>query len=248
MTTRRRLLQAGAGLAIAGKALGAPAATNRVVAASRRVNLACIGVGWQGTVNLQNFLDDSLAQVVAVCDLDSEHLENARSLVNGKYGNQDCRTYHAFEDVLARNDIDAVMLAVPDHWHGLLSTAAARAGKDIWGEKPLAHNFAEGKAIVDAVDRYGRVWQSGSWQRSLTPFRYACELVRNGRIGKVRTVEVGLPGGLVDFDGLGIRTVPCRFRRIWITTGGWDPRRLRRTVRRACIRHGAGISITAAAC
>jgi predicted dehydrogenase len=189
--------------------LGAPApATADPVRASRRVNLACIGVGWQGTNNLQSFLDEPAAQVVAVCDVDAGHLENARTLVNQKYGNQDCRTYHNFEDVLARNDIDAVMLAVPDHWHGLLSVAAARAGKDIYGEKPLAHNFAEGRAIVDAVNRYQTVWQSGSWQRSLAPFRFACELVRNGRIGKVRTAEVGLPGGLTDFDGLGDQDRP----------------------------------------
>jgi predicted dehydrogenase len=207
--TRRRFLKAGAALPLMlrSSALGAPATTEHV-SASRRVNLACIGVGWQGTNNLLSFLDEPAAQVVAVCDIDANHLENARALVNQKYGNQDCRTYHNFEDVLARNDIDAVMLAVPDHWHGLLSVAAARAGKDIYGEKPLAHNFAEGQAIVEAVDRYQTVWQSGSWQRSLAPFRFACELVRNGRIGKVRTAEVGLPGGLTDFDGLGDQDRP----------------------------------------
>jgi predicted dehydrogenase len=173
-----------------------------------RITVACIGTGWQGGNNVQSFLEETGAQVLAVCDIDSGHLETARQTVNAKYGNQDCKTYHFFEDVLARKDIDAVMLAVPDHWHGILSTAAAAAGKDIYGEKPLAHNFAEARAICEAVERYGCVWQTGSWQRSRDDFRFACELVRNGRIGKVSRVQVVLPGGLTDFDGLGNQDSP----------------------------------------
>ena len=91
--------------------------------------------------------------------------------VNAKYGNRDCAAYHVFEEVLARRDMDAVVLSVPDHWHGIVSVRAAEAGKDIYGEKPLAHNFAEGVAIGEAVARYGRVWQTGSWQRSVAEFR-----------------------------------------------------------------------------
>jgi predicted dehydrogenase len=146
--------------------------------------------------------------VVAACDIDAGHLETARQAINKKYGNQDCKTYHEFEEVLARKDIDAVMLAVPDHWHGVLSTAAVAAGKDIYGEKPLAQNFAEGRAICEAVERYQCVWQTGSWQRSRDDFRRACELVINGRIGKISRVKVVLPGGLTDFDGLGDQDSP----------------------------------------
>jgi predicted dehydrogenase len=178
------------------------------VAPSDRITVACIGTGWQGGNNVQSFLEEPGAQVVAACDIDSEHLETARQTINTKYGNQDCKTYHLFEEVLARKDIDAVMLAAPDHWHGILGTAAAAAGKDIYGEKPLAQNFAEGQAIVDAVERYGRVWQTGSWQRSRDDFRFACELVRNGRIGKITRATVVLPGGLTDFDGLGNQDSP----------------------------------------
>ena len=165
--------------------------------------MGCIGVGWMGSANVSGFLEEPSAQVLAVCDVDSEHLSDAQTAVNEKYQNKDCKAYKNFEELLARPDIDAVMLAVPDHWHGVLSVAAARAGKDIYGEKPIAQNFAEGKAVCDAVARYRRVWQTGTWQRSRSQFRVACELVRNGRIGKVHTVEVGLPGGLTDFDNLG---------------------------------------------
>jgi predicted dehydrogenase len=178
------------------------------VAPGDRITVACIGTGWQGGSNVDSFLEEPGAQAVAACDIDADHLETARQAINKKYGNQDCKTYHQFEEVLARKDIDAVMLAVPDHWHGVISTAAAAAGKDIYGEKPLAQNFAEGRAICDAVERYQRVWQTGSWQRSRDDFRRACELVVNGRIGKVTRVKVILPGGLTDFDGLGDQDSP----------------------------------------
>ena len=203
MLDRRNFLRAAAGLVspavIPARALGRAGA----VAPSDRVVVACIGTGWQGGNNVKSFLDEPGAQVVALCDIDTEHLAREQANVNTRYGNRDCATYHFFEEVLARPDIDAVMLALPDHWHGLAAVRAAEAGKDIYGEKPLAHNFAEGVAICEAVARYRRVWQTGSWQRSTGDFRYACELVLNGRIGKVSRAEVGLPGGLTDFDGLG---------------------------------------------
>jgi predicted dehydrogenase len=120
---------------------------------------------------------------VAVCDVDENHFAAAKAKIDKTYGNQDCAVYRAFEEVLARRDIDAVSMACPDHWHGVIAFSALRAGKDVYGEKPLAHNFHEGKAIADAVDRYQRVWQTGSWQRSKEQFRRARELVRNGRIG-----------------------------------------------------------------
>lgn len=172
---------------------------NGSVAASERVVMATIGVGWMGGDHVTEFLKHPEAQYVAVCDLDEEHLAAAKTKIDKKYGNQDCATYRAFEEVLSRRDIDAVSIATPDHWHALVAVQAARAGKHIYGEKPLAYSFHEGVAIREAVARYKRVWQTGSWQRSLENFRKACELVRNGRIGKIRRVEVGLPGGHFDF-------------------------------------------------
>ena len=134
-------------------------------------------------------------EMVAVCDVDAGHLEAAKNGVNKHYGNESCAAYGDFRELFARQDIDAVMLAVPDHWHAVLAIAAAKAGKDIYGEKPFSHTLREGRAMITALERYGRVWQTGSWQRSDGRFRQACEVVRNGRIGKIVRLEVGLPGG-----------------------------------------------------
>jgi predicted dehydrogenase len=157
--------------------------------------MASIGVGSQGTGNMRAFLGHSQARIVAVCDVDRIHAAEAKRLVDQEYGNQDCRTYTDHREMLAKEKLDAVSIAVPDHWHSLIAVDCARAGLDIYGEKPLARCIAEGRAICDAVQRYGRIWQTGSWQRSEDHFRRACELVINGRIGKVSRVEVGLPDG-----------------------------------------------------
>jgi len=170
------------------------------VAPSNRITVGCIGLGWQGPSNMRRFLNESDAQVVAVCDIDANHLKKAQDRVNNKYGNTDCATYHNFSELIARDDIDAVSIALPDHWHAIPAIEAARAGKDIYGEKPLSHNLAEGRAMCDAVKRYNRIWQTGSWQRSQSHFRFACELVRNGCIGKVHRVEVGLYSGYADYN------------------------------------------------
>jgi predicted dehydrogenase len=176
---------------IPGSALG----KNGAVAPSNRVVLGCIGVGGMGTGNMRSFLELEDVQVVAVCDVDANHLQNAKSIVDEHHKNRDCKMYHDFRDLIARNDIDAISLATPDHWHAVPAIAAAESGKDIYGEKPLSHSLAEGRAMCEAVKRHNRIWQTGSWQRSVANFRFACELVRNGRIGKVHTVHVGLPDG-----------------------------------------------------
>src|SRR5262245_61479875 len=103
---------------------------------NNRITVGCIGIGWMGTADLSGFLEESDAQVLAVCDVDAEHLEAGRAAVNQKYQNKDCKAYKDFEELLARDDIDAVVVSTPDHWHGLIGVAAARAGKDIYGEKP----------------------------------------------------------------------------------------------------------------
>ena len=172
---------------------------NGAVPASDRIVMAGIGFGMQGPSNMQAFLEKDEVQWVAVCDLDDKHLAEAQGIVNRKYGNTSCATYKDFRKLFARRDLDAVSIAVPDHWHTILAVSAAQAGLDIYGEKPLTHSLREGRALCDAVKRYGRVWQTGSWQRSVDNFYRACELVRNGRIGKVRRVEVGLPSGHYDF-------------------------------------------------
>lgn len=169
------------------------------VAPSDRIVMAGIGFGMQGPGNMKNFLGKPEVQWVAVCDLDDTPLAKARDTVNAQYGNTACATYKDYRELFARTDLDAVSIAVPDHWHAILSAAAARAGLDIFGEKPFTHNLREGRILVETIRRYGRVWQTGSWQRSEENFHRACELVRNGRIGKVHRVEVGLPAGHHDF-------------------------------------------------
>jgi len=203
---RRQFLRRATGVAVG--AIGfpyviSPSALGKAgtVAPSNRVVMGCIAVGWMGTDNLRSFLGEEDCQLVAVCDVDANHLNSARDIVNKEYSNQDCATYNDFRELLGRDDIDAVSLAMPDHWHSIPAVAAARAGKDIYGEKPLSHSLVEGRAMCEAVKRYSRVWQTGSWQRSESNFRFACELVRNGCIGRVNLVEVGLPSGHTDFAG-----------------------------------------------
>jgi predicted dehydrogenase len=165
------------------------------VAPSNRIRIGCIGVGNMGSYNMSAFLEKPEAEIVAICDVDEKRRKESIATVEKKSGKKGCVGYNDFREMLNRTDLDAVSIATPDHWHALLAVAAAQRGLDIYGEKPLAFSIAEGRAIVDAVQRYSIVWQTGSWQRSVRNFRYACELVRNGRIGKVHTVRVGLPNG-----------------------------------------------------
>lgn len=199
--SRRRFLQATAALAF-------PTIIPRYVLGqdgqkppSEKITVASIGWGMQGPSNTNELmlLDD--VKVVALCDLDKKHLEEGVGKINSFYKNQDCKAYSDYKELLARKDIDAVMIAIPDHWHALVSIEAAKNKKHIYGEKPLAKTLAEQQAIVKAVKENDVIWQTGSWQRSGTDFRRACEVVRNGLLGKLTRVEVGLPSGHNDFAG-----------------------------------------------
>ena len=200
--SRRRFLTA-TGVALAAPTIIPASALGRQgnAPASERVALGVVGWGMQGPGNTGEFLNIKECQVVAACDLDKNHLQSALNAIKGHYGKKDCKSYHDYREMMARSDIDAVMLAVPDTWHALTATEAARNKKDIYGEKPLARTIAEQQAIVKAVQQNNRIWQTGSWQRSQAPFRKAAEIVRNGLIGKVTRVEVGLPSGHHDFAG-----------------------------------------------
>ena len=142
--------------------------------------MGAIGVGSMGSGDLKGFLGKKEVQVVAVCDVDSKHSEKAKKMVDDRYGNGDCAAYGDYREIIGRGDLDIVMHALPDHWHGIVSVACARAGLDIHGQKPLARTIKGGRAICDAVKRYGRVWQTGSQQRSSSTFRRAAELVATG--------------------------------------------------------------------
>lgn len=204
-------------------ALAPAAAQTARPPANSRVTMAVIGTGNQGTGDMRGFLRDPRVQVVAVCDVNRMSpgywdgviggREPARSYVEWHYAREKrsgvykgCDAYEDFRQVLARPDIDAVLIALPDHWHAIPVIQAAKAGKDIYGEKPLSLTVAEGRAMCKAVQDHKRVFQTGSQQRSDARFRKACELVRNGRIGKLHTVSCGLPGGVPDFSGDAGRT------------------------------------------
>jgi predicted dehydrogenase len=195
------------------------------VAPSNRIVIGCIGMGGMGTGDMRGFLNKKETQVVAVCDVDKSQRDKAKTSVDEKYGNTDCETYLDFRDVIARNDIDALSLAMPDHWHSIPAVMGAKAGKDIHAQKPLARTICEGRAICDAVKRYGTVWQTGSQQRSSASFHRACELVRNGRIGKVMRVEVGLPTGGAS-DNKPVQSVPEGVGwDFWLGPAPWVPYR-----------------------
>lgn len=169
------------------------------VAPSERITVGVIGWGMQGPNNTQGLMGQPDCQVVAACDLDPKKRELALNTINDHYGNKDCKGYKDFREMIARDDIDAIMFAIPDHWHALVATEAAKRKKDIYGEKPLAKTIAEQQAIVRAVQENKVIWQTGSWQRSVKSFHHAAEIVRNGLIGNVTRVEIGLPAGHHDF-------------------------------------------------
>jgi predicted dehydrogenase len=172
---------------------------------SNRITLGLIGMGKQMGGHLGTFLGMDDVQVLAVCDVEALRLEVARKTTDDSYAQKTssgtykgCSAFKDFRELCARPDIDAVVVATPNQWHSIPVITAAKEGKDVYAEKPMTETIEEGKAMVAAVRRYGRVFQQGSQQRSERGFRVACELVQNGRIGKVHTVHVNVGGPPVD--------------------------------------------------
>lgn len=170
------------------------------VAPSNRVVMGSIGLGGQGSLDTKNFLGDKRVQLVALCDVCGRsnrygygHTNTRGAEVFKEQHKLDIPIYKDFRELLARDDIDAVVTATPDHWHAIIDIACANAGKDVYGEKPLTRTITEGRYLCDAVRRNGIVWQTGSWQRSVREFWYACEFVRNGYLGKIKLIKIGLP-------------------------------------------------------
>jgi predicted dehydrogenase len=195
------------------------------VAASDRITVGVIGTGNQGFNDIRSFLRDKRVQIVAVCDVNRESIgywdnnvggrEPAMRLVEEHYAREKtsgtyrgCDQRADFREVLGRRDIDAVEVCTPDHWHAIMVLEACAAGKDIYCQKPLSLTINEGRAMSYAVRKHNVVFQTGSQQRSDHRFRRACELVRNGRIGELRKVRVGLPGGRNDLTQSGVRKTP----------------------------------------
>jgi predicted dehydrogenase len=202
--TRRRFLQSAAAAPLVySVASGRPAASDRIT-------VGFIGVGTMGRGHLGSLLGMADVQVLAVCDVEPTRREDAKKRVEDRYSKQKekadykgCAAFNDFRELLARKDIDAVVIATPDHWHALPCVEAAKAGKHIYCQKPLTHTVSEGRKIVDAVKKANVIFQTGSQQRSEFGgnFRKAVELVRNGIIGKIKTVRIG--------DGVGGPAVAC---------------------------------------
>jgi len=198
-TSRRRFLKGAA--AALGMPWIVPPSVLGAEPPSERVVMGCIGVGPRGRLNLRGLMTRG-AQIVAVCDVNEATRQAAVKEVQEYYKcsavaetYKGCAAYNDFRELVARDDIQAVMIATPDHWHVPIAIAAVRSGKDVYVEKPLGISIDEGKALRKAVRQYGAVFMHGTEQRCMRQFRFGCELVRNGRIGTLHTVKVACPGG-----------------------------------------------------
>ncbi len=162
-------------------------------APSDRIVLACIGMGIQGMGNMRTFRGNQDVQVVAVCDVHQTQRQRAKQAVDEFYDNKDCAAYNDFRELLGRKDIDAVQITTPDHWHPIIAVEAARRGKHMYCEKPIGWSFRAAQVVRKVVKETGVVFQFGTQQRSDRKFRFACELVRSGKIGQLKTILVGVP-------------------------------------------------------
>jgi predicted dehydrogenase len=208
-TTRRQFLKQST-LGLAGPMILSSSVLGRAGATSpnNRIQVGTIGVGGKGLDNQRNLRRDNRVAITSVCDVDANHRRSA--LEDAKL--PDSSAHSDFRELLERNDVDAVMIATPDHWHSIIAAAAARAGKDLYCEKPLTSSIREGRIVSDIVRKEKRVLQCGTWRRSGPQTRQACEWVRNGYIGTLKHVEVGVPGKFAirgGFTGLeGTQPVP----------------------------------------
>lgn len=164
------------------------------VAPSNRVVLGCIGLGIQGMGNMRTFRGNSEVQVVAVCDVHANQRSQAKQAVDEFYDNKDCAAYRDFRELIGRKEIDAVQITAPDHWHPRIALEAAAHGKHMYCEKPIGWSMRAGQRVRDAIHQRKVVFQFGTQQRSGGKFRFACELVRSGKIGQLKTILVGVPG------------------------------------------------------
>lgn len=159
-----------------------------------RITLGLIGTGNINGHHREAFLAEKDTRVLAVCDPVVNRRIASRDRINQAYGGNVCVDYRDFRDLLSREDIDAVCIGTPDHWHAVQAIAAMQAGKDVYVEKPVTYTVTEGRRVVDTAAMYGRILQTGLQRRSGGAYRYACELVHNGRIGRLTRVEVGIIG------------------------------------------------------
>jgi predicted dehydrogenase len=189
--TRRQFLARAASVATAPMIVPASAlGLDGTVSPSNRIVFGAFGVGNRARFIMPNFLAQADIQFLAVSDCRADRLKSGKDLVDAHYNNKDCRTYADFRDLLAGRDIDAVLIATGNRWHGLGSIYAARAGKDVYSEKPVTLTIREGRELVNTCRRFGTIYQAGTQRRSTESYMFAREMVRQGKIGRVQTVEM----------------------------------------------------------
>ncbi|MBM3865179.1 MAG: Gfo/Idh/MocA family oxidoreductase [Verrucomicrobia bacterium] len=225
--SRRRFLRQsavafGAPLFIPGSVLG----LNGAVAPSNRITVGGIGLGPRGREVLKSFLSQRDVQFVMIADVQETRREVVRVMVNRAYENQDCAKTGEMFDVLGRKDIDAVVIATGDRWHAVASILAARAGKDVYCEKPCSMTVRESQELADAMNRYGRVFQAGTQRRTVDNFKWAANLARTGRLGRIHTVHAGILALEESHQWLPAETQPARelvdWDR-WLGPAPWRP-------------------------
>jgi predicted dehydrogenase len=200
--SRRQFIRRTSALAVAAPTIISATAlgNDKAEPPSQRLNIGFVGMGKQSRWHTGYLSGKTDVQVLAVCDVDTTRREDAKAGIEKKYeklerkGYKGCDAYVDYHELLARKDIDAVLIATPDHWHAAVAIEACKAGKDVYSEKPLTLTIHEAKTLIDCVRKYDRVFQTGSQQRSSKEFRTAVEYVRSGRIGKVKQVLVDVGG------------------------------------------------------
>lgn len=227
--TRRRFVQGATAVlatpyVITSAALGAPGKPP----ASERITMGAIGIGGRGGYVMGALMANPEVQMVAVCDARGERRQRAKQKVDRKYGNRDCATYIDLRELLARRDIDAVMVATGENWHAMASILAAKAGKDIYSEKPPAHTIAEGRALAETVKRYGTIYQCGTQRRSIPRFRFAVDLARSGKLGRLKNVYAEAAGKIAPPRVFTLAAQPEPPREqldwdLWLGPAPWRP-------------------------
>lgn len=228
--TRRQILKTGAracaAIAVPWIVPGTVLGKNGAVAPSERIVLGAIGIGPRGQHVLGDMIANSDVQFVAICDIRAERRDFVKGMADSKYGNKDCATYRDMHEILARKDIDAVLIATGDRWHTMASITAAKAGKDIYCEKPCSMTIAESRALADTIRREGRIYQAGTQRRNVANFVYAIELAQTRKLGKLHTVHANTLAPATSHDWLPAEPEPavevCDWDR-WLGPCPWRP-------------------------
>jgi len=226
ITRREFLSRSGVTLAVPAFVPSSALGKNGSVPPSEKIVLGAIGIGPRGSYVLSRMLDEPDVRFVAVCDVQASRRQAVQAMAREKYGSDDCAAYIDMHELLAREDIDAVLIATGDHWHALASIIAAKAGKDVYSEKPCGITIADCQALADTMNRYGRVFQAGTQRRSISNFQFAVHLARSGKLGRIHTLHASIYKLRVLYDWLPAESEPPKeivdWDR-WLGPAPWRP-------------------------